>query len=101
MKTVKIAELKNNLSRYVEYVRGGGTVLVFDRNDPVAQIIPLQRAEERRATEDEERLTRLERRGLIRRGGAGGVPHRLGRRKLPRVRGSVLQDLLSERESGW
>lgn len=100
MKAVKIAELKNNLSRYVEYVRSGGTVLVFDRNDPVAQIIPLQRAEEHRATEDEERLARLERRGLIRRG-TGGVPHRLGRRKLPRVRGSVLQDLLSERESGW
>jgi antitoxin (DNA-binding transcriptional repressor) of toxin-antitoxin stability system len=99
MKTAKIAELKNNLSRYVEYVRSGGTVLVFDRDNPVAQIIPLQQST-LRSPEDEEHLARLERRGLIRRG-TGGFPDRLGRRKPPRVRGSVLQDLLTERESGW
>ena len=99
MKTAKIAELKNNLSRYVEYVRGGGTVLVFDRDDPVAQIIPLPQAT-LRSPEDEGHLARLERRGLIRRG-TGSFPDRLGRRKPPRARGSVLRDLLAERESGW
>jgi hypothetical protein len=45
-------------------------------------------------------LLRLERRGLIRRG-SGGLPEWLGRRKPPRLRGSVLQDLLKEREAGW
>lgn len=99
MKRARIAELKNNLSRYLQHIRGGGTVLVFDRDEAVAQIVPLPHAErtDRTATE---RLKRLERRGLIRRG-TGGHPDWFGRRKPPRLRGSVLRDLLREREEGW
>ncbi len=98
MKRAKIAELKNNLSRYLEHVRGGGTVLVLDRDRPVAQIVPLRRG--RDSTRAKERLARLERRGLIRRG-TGGLPDWVGRRKPPRLRGSLLKDLLDERERGW
>ncbi len=93
MKKAKIGELKNNLSRYLDYVRGGGSVLVLDRDQPVAQIIPS------RGAGRDERLARLERRGLIRRG-AGGLPRWL-ERKAAKVRGSVLRDLLEERRSGW
>lgn len=99
MKKARIADLKNNLSRYLDHVRGGGTVLVYDRDQPVAQIVPLPHAAPGGAGTDE-RLTRLERRGLIRRG-TGGLPEWLGRRRPPRLRGSVLRDLLEEREAGW
>ncbi len=99
MKKARIAELKNNLSRYLDHVRGGGSVLVLDRDQPVAQILPLQ-STVKGARVHEERLARLERRGLIRRG-AGGLPDWLGRRRPPRLRGSVLKDLLNEREGGW
>ncbi len=99
MKKARIAELKNNLSRYLDHVRGGGSVLVLDRDQPVAQILPLQ-STVKGARGHEERLARLERRGLIRRG-AGGLPDWLGRRRPPRLRGSVLKDLLNEREGGW
>jgi prevent-host-death family protein len=99
MKRVKIAELKNNLSRYLDHVRSGGTVLVLDRDQPVAQIVPLAYSV-RSAGSDDPRLRRLERRGLIRRG-SGGLPEWLGRRKPPKLRGSVLKDLLAEREAGW
>lgn len=99
MKTARIAELKNNLSRYLDHVRGGGTVVVLDRDRPVAQIMPLSRAA-RAAGADQERLARLERRGLVRRG-SGGVPPWLSRRRPRRLRGSVLADLLAEREAGW
>ncbi len=99
MKRAKIAELKNNLSRYLEHVRGGGSVLVLDRDQPVAQIVPMQRAV-RGSAGKEARLERLERRGLVRRG-AGGLPDWFGKRKPPRLRGSVLRDLQRERESGW
>jgi len=99
MKTARIAELKNNLSRYLEHVRGGGSVLVLDRDRPVAQIVPLHRAPRGTGSSDE-RLARLERRGLIRRG-SGGLPDWLGRRRPPRLRGSVLKELLDEREGGW
>ena len=98
MKKAKIAELKNNLSRYLEHVKGGGSILVLDRDQPVAQVVPVRvRAGSRGG---DERLARLERRGLIRRG-TGGLPDWLGRRRPRRVRGSVLRDVLRERESGW
>jgi len=40
MKTVNIGELKNQLSAYLQYVRGGEEVIVRDRNVPVARIVP-------------------------------------------------------------
>lgn len=98
MQKVKIAELKNNLSRYLDYVRGGGSVLVLDREHPVAEIVPLREGKGKREARDA-RLLRLERRGLIRRG-TGGIPSWLGRRPL-KVEGSVLEDLLDERRGGW
>jgi prevent-host-death family protein len=99
VKSAKIADLKNNLSRYLEHVKAGGSVLVLDRDEPVAQIVPLSGSRAARAGRDV-RLARLERRGVIRRG-TGGLPDWLGRRRPPRLRGSVLKDLLAERGSGW
>jgi prevent-host-death family protein len=99
MKKARIAELKNNLSRYLDHVRGGGSVLVLDRDRPVAQLVPL-RADAGDPGSDDDRLARLERRGLIRRG-TGARPDWLGKRKPVHVPGSVLKDLLAERAAGW
>ena len=99
MKNAELAELKNNRSRYLAYVTAGGTVMVLDRDRPVVQIVPVSRRDARMGG-DNARLARLECRGVIRRG-AGGLPDRLGRRRPPRLRGSVLRDVLTERESGW
>jgi prevent-host-death family protein len=99
MKKAGIADLKNNLSRYIDQVKGGESILVLDRNQPVAQIIPLQAAA-RRVASDEERIARLERKGLIRRG-SGDPKKWLAKRRLVKLRGSVLKDLLDERRSGW
>lgn len=41
MQTVNIADLKNNLSAYIEQVKGGEEILVKDRNRPVARLMPL------------------------------------------------------------
>jgi len=98
MKKTGITELKKNLSRYLEWVKRGESILVFDRNQAVAQIIPLQK-KLRGVTSDAARLDRLERRGLIRRGN-GESALWLVKRRLVKVRGSVLQDLLDERRSG-
>ena len=40
MQAVKIADLKNNLSRHLARVRRGGEITVFDRETPVARIVP-------------------------------------------------------------
>ena len=97
MKRANIGELRNHLSRYLEHVRGGGEVLVLDRNRLIARIVAAQGTDH---PSDDGRLVRLERRGLVR-VGSGGLPERLGRRKPVRLRGSVLRDMLDERGSGW
>jgi prevent-host-death family protein len=98
MKKAGITELKKNLSQYLDRVKRGESILVFDRNQPIAQIIPLKKAL-RNVTPDAARLARLERKGLIRRGnGESGLW--LVKRRPVKVPGSVLQDLLDERGSG-
>lgn len=39
-KTVRIAELKAELSAYLREARAGGTVVVCDRDTPVARLVP-------------------------------------------------------------
>jgi prevent-host-death family protein len=41
MRTVNIAELKNKLSTYITYAKAGETVIIRDRNTPVAQLVPM------------------------------------------------------------
>ena len=41
MATANIADLKNNLSRYLRRVRRGEEVLICDRKVPIARIVPL------------------------------------------------------------
>jgi prevent-host-death family protein len=38
---VGVRELRNNLSRYLDRVRGGEEVVVTDRGHAIAQVIPL------------------------------------------------------------
>ena len=40
MKRVKIADLKNSLSRHLEHVRAGGDIVVLDRDTPIARVVP-------------------------------------------------------------
>jgi prevent-host-death family protein len=97
VRQAKIANLKNNLSRYLDHVRRGGSVTVLDRNRPVARLVPLPHEGARGASD---RLARLERQGLIRRG-TGGRATGLRARKPARLPGGVLRGLLEERERGW
>lgn len=41
MRSANIAELKNHLSSYLNYVRAGEEVVIRDRNRPIAKIVPL------------------------------------------------------------
>jgi antitoxin (DNA-binding transcriptional repressor) of toxin-antitoxin stability system len=42
MRTAKVSELKSKLSAYLSEVRGGATVVVYDRNTPIARLVPFQ-----------------------------------------------------------
>ena len=41
MKNAKISELRDNLSQYLARVRQGETVIVYDRDTPIARIDPV------------------------------------------------------------
>lgn len=45
MQPVKIADLKNNLSRHLNRVRQGEPITVLDRDTPVARLIPFVHGE--------------------------------------------------------
>ena len=42
MKQTKVSELKSNLSAYLADVRRGETIIVCDRNTPVARMVPFE-----------------------------------------------------------
>jgi antitoxin (DNA-binding transcriptional repressor) of toxin-antitoxin stability system len=91
MEKATISELKNRLSEYLKKVRAGHTVLIFDREQPVARL--------ERVTGDaqgEGRLSRLERAGLLRRA-RSEAPLKALRAAVPKPRRSVAQALLLAR----
>jgi prevent-host-death family protein len=93
MKKVSISELKNQLSAYLQGVRGGETIIVYDRSRPVARI-------DRVADEaDDDRIAQLQRDGLLV-PPLEPVPLDLLRSPAPRASSSVLEALLEEREEG-
>ena len=40
MRTVRVGELRNHLSRYLRVVKNGGRVLVLERDAPIAELGP-------------------------------------------------------------
>ena len=97
MKTVKIADAKNNLSRYLKYVARGGRVRILDRDVPVADLVPIEPSA---GPVEDAWLADLAQRGLVRPGEGGPLPAELFK-PGPRRRGArVLEALLEERASG-
>lgn len=89
MMRANISELRNGLSAYLRRVRRGESILILDRNVPVARLTPIQRTvgvrqergayavddlsdEEERELEEEARIARLEAAGILSRPKRGG-----------------------------
>ena len=99
MKKTGMIALKNNFARYIEQVKRGESIVIMERKQPVALIVPVS-SPGKKLDSDNDRLARLERRGLIRRGTPGGLKWLLKRRPV-KLTGSVLQNLIDERRKGW
>jgi prevent-host-death family protein len=85
-RTVGVAELKARLSEYLRSVRRGGDVVIHDRSEPIARLVPYAAGDAR----------------LIVREPAGRYAA-VGRIPLPRplkLDVDVVQVLLAERRSG-
>jgi prevent-host-death family protein len=50
MRSVNVAELKNRLSKYLRFAKGGEEIIIRDRNLPVAKLVPFSPKE---GTEEE------------------------------------------------
>jgi prevent-host-death family protein len=95
MKRARIAELKNRLSHYLQFVRRGQSVLIYDRDTPIARIEPIRgtiQADPDNWTEE------LQRSGALRRPTAPLPRDWLKRR--PSVPSDVVDALLAERDEG-
>ena len=98
MKKASITETKNHLSRLLEEVKSGTTILILDRNKPVARLEPVAADQDT----NDERVAVLIRQGLataFRR--RLNVASFLARKMAHLPEGtSAVRALLSEREEG-
>ena len=85
MKSVNIAELKNRLSVYLNDVKAGEEILVRDRDQPVARIVPLARSRD-----DDEELLSLASQGKLRLG-EGRLEESFWKMPAPRVSAAALR----------
>lgn len=94
MEKATISQVKNRLSAYLRKVRAGETVLILDRDQPVAVIEGVRDIER-----TDERLARLESKGLIRR---ATEPLDTKSLRTEPIEGgeTVLEALLEERREG-
>lgn len=101
MKTVQIGDLKNHLSAHLRDVRKGEEIIVRDRNEPVARIVPYVPE----SIEEQEKL-------LIARGVLKPPKNRAADRDTwvkeflakprPKVsREAIIRAILEEREEGY
>ena len=86
MPHVGVRELKNRLSRYLKRVQGGEEIVVTERGQSVARIVPVNISSFKRALEP------MLREGAVR--WSGGKPRGASRR--PVIRGRTLADMVIE-----
>ncbi len=93
MQKATVSEFRKHLSAYLEKVRAGESVLILDRNRPVARLVGV--AAQGPAVD---RLARLESEGLVPRA-LGPIAKELLEEPPPKPGKSVLEALIEERRS--
>jgi prevent-host-death family protein len=94
MRTASVSETKAKLSALLDLVKAGEEVTITDRGRPVARLVPAAGSD---AGDDEARIRRLERAGLVRRPIEKLDVEAFLASPLPQTRESVLEALLEER----
>ncbi len=101
MRIVRIAEAKDQLSRHLRYVKAGGRVRILDRDEPIADLVPVRDEPSTSAAWSDDDLAALEREGVIRRPTRTGPwPRSLLEGGPADPEGRVLAGLIEERRRG-
>lgn len=107
MKSAAISELKAKIGEYLKQVLDGEEILILSHGKPVARIVPVEKACQKKLTEEERRkMTPEEWREYLVQSGIVRPPLKKASaefwmRELPPDPGdSVLKALLEEREEG-
>lgn len=98
MEKTTISQLKARLSAYLKKVRAGQTILILDRDEPIARLERVGGPASGPAGGDD-RLLRLERAGLLRRA-TGRLSVGALRKPAARTKARVLDALIEDRRSG-
>ena len=98
MKRTSVTDAKNGLSALLDRVRHGESIVIEDRGIPIAQLAPVASTG---GGADRDRLTRLERHGIIRPAAASTASKRLAAPPRPRKAVSLSARVIAEREGGW
>ena len=102
MRSVKIAEAKDHFSSHLRYVKAGGRVRIYDRDEPVADLVPIEPASAAGSGWTDEEIADLVRRGILRPPTRPGpLPREILSGRTPRdPKGAVLTALIDERRRG-
>jgi len=104
MLRVTISEMRNRLSQLFEARKGGEEIEIVDRDTPIARVVQISHREG--SAGESAWIKEMEKLGIIQPPQKGGTlpAELLSLRNLPSVkkrgRGSVLEALLEERETG-
>jgi prevent-host-death family protein len=97
MKRASVTEAKNNFSALIDSVKEGSPVLIVDRGRPVARLEPVGGA----ASDDDGRLARLVRDGIVRPARGGPLKAVLAHKPpRPKKGASGVRALLDDRRTG-
>lgn len=91
----KITDVKNNLSKYLENVKKGEVVIIYERKFPIAEIIPITKSNH----SVNHYIDELERDGIIKKG-SGKKIKELTLQSVNGKEHGVLAALLQERQNG-
>lgn len=98
MKRTSVTDAKNGLSALLDRVRHGESILIEDRGIPIAQLTPVTGTG---VGADRDRLTRLERHGIIRPAASSAPLKRLAAPPRPRKAVSLSARVVAERGDSW
>jgi len=106
MRTAQVSELKERLDEVIEAVRNGETVQIREGEAPIAQMVPEMMSSFPHRPNPDQSALEAHIDDLVRQGkahkGTGTLPDDFFTRPRPKFEeGSVVAQLLRDREEGW